>query len=90
MLKHEITEKYEQLHAEYLIALVEYHNAYLKYIKGSKARAQKPPLRKALRNMLAINKNLIRSLTETAKNKKEYNKDKYQTHRTKNKVTDSE
>jgi hypothetical protein len=77
------TEAYEKLHAEYLEVLLQYHNAYVKYIKGNRARVDYPIIRKSLREMKAINQLMIKEILKVRKGKMESNKDKYQTHRQK-------
>lgn len=58
-----VSEKYEKAHAEYIQALVEYHNAYLKYIKGGMVNAHRARLRKALRTLNSLNRQMIKELT---------------------------
>lgn len=79
------TEAYEKLHAEYLDALLVYHNTYIKYIKGRQGRLDYGKIRSALRDMKAINSLLLKELLRVRKAKIESNKDKYQTHRQKGK-----
>lgn len=81
MLKPEVTESYDKLHEDYLKGLVEYHNAYLKYIKGSVARVNMPPMRATLKRLLELNRLMLKEVGKVNKAKKESNKEKYQEHR---------
>ena len=64
-----VSEKYEKAHAEYILALVEYHNAYLKYIKGGMVHAHRARLRRALRTLNTLNRQMIKELTAIQKAK---------------------
>ena len=75
-------QEFEQLHEEYLRALAEYHNLYIKYIKGRQARAHIPPMRNALKEMIRLSKELKISVGKVQKDKKEKYKDGYQYQRT--------
>lgn len=72
MSKPNITQEYERLHQEYLAALVHYHNVYLKYIKGKQARADLPVLRKALKDMIQLNREMWREASRINKAKVAY------------------
>jgi hypothetical protein len=80
-----ITDDYEKLHAQYIQAVVEYHNIYVKYIKGRLARKDYPKMRAALKQLKTLNTQMTRTLTILGKAKKESNFDKYQEQRTRNK-----
>ena len=41
-------EEYEKLHSQFVKELVCYHNAYIKYIKGKKAKANFGPLKQSI------------------------------------------
>lgn len=64
-----VTESYEKVHTEYILTLVEYHNAYLKYIKGGLVNHHRAPLRQALKKLKVLHRELIKELTaiQTAK-----------------------
>lgn len=83
-----ITSAYEKLHDEYLTALVTYHNIYLKYIKGKQARMDLPVLRKALKELIRINREMWREASKInrAKVAGHLEKGMYEGTRTKNKA----
>jgi hypothetical protein len=82
-----VSEKYEKAHTEYILALVEYHNAYLKYIKGGMLNAHRVRLRRALRTLNTLNRQMIKELTALQKTKVQAHAEvgKYEWQRTRNK-----
>jgi hypothetical protein len=82
-----VSEKYEKAHAEYILALVEYHNAYLKYIKGGMVHAHRARLRRALRTLNTLNRQMIKELTEIQRAKVQAHAEagKYEWQRTRSK-----
>jgi hypothetical protein len=80
-----VSEKYEKAHTEYILALVEYHNAYLKYIKGGTLNAHRIRLRRALRTLTMLNRQMIKELTAIQKAKVQAHAEagKYEWQRTK-------
>jgi hypothetical protein len=77
-----ITDRYEELHAQYLQALTAYHSIYLKYIKGKLTNEDYRKFQRSLRKLRTINTQLLKEALALSKAKKESNMDKYQEQRT--------
>ena len=54
------TDEYERLHCEYIAKMVEYHNAYLAYIHGTKSKAKNLEMRLVLKELKKLNDALIK------------------------------
>jgi hypothetical protein len=81
-------EEYEKLHDEFLKELVAYHNAYIKYIKGRKAKANFGPLKQAILKLKKLSHSMSKELTKVRKGKVALNSDKYQVMRNRKKQKD--
>jgi hypothetical protein len=79
-----IDEEYEKLHDQFIKELVTYHNAYIKYIKGKKAKANFTPLKQAILKLKKLTHSMSKELTNVRKGKVELYSDKYQRQRKKN------
>ena len=77
-----ITARYDELHAQYLQALTEYHSIYIRYIKGKQKNEDYTKFHRALRKLRDINTQMVKEALAVSKAKKESNKDKYQEQRT--------
>lgn len=75
------TEDYEKLHREYVAKMIEYHNLYLAYIHGGKSKAKNQQMRNILKELVTINKALIKESLAVRKKKIDLYKDHYQTQR---------
>ena len=77
-------KKYRELHNEYIKALVTYHNAYVKYIEGVKAKHNYSGVRQSLLELRRLNRGMLKELTQVRRNKVEdlAKKNKYQEQRT--------
>lgn len=78
-------EKYEKLHDQFVKELVSYHNAYIKYIKGTKAKVNFAPLKQSILKLKRLSHLMSKELTNVRKGKVELNADKYQVQRQKRK-----
>lgn len=76
-------EEYEKLHDQFVKELVSYHNAYIKYIKGKKAKANFTPLKQSILKLKKLTGSMSKELTNVRKGKVELNADKYQKQRQK-------
>jgi hypothetical protein len=72
-----ITDNYEKLHSEYIKTLVEYHNAYIRYIKGNQGKERATVLQKSVRKLRALSTSMIKEITVLKKAKTVSVKDKY-------------
>jgi len=80
-----LVKRYQELHSEYLKALVEYHNAYVQCILGKQSRSSRVALRKALKVLKTLSGEMAKELQNVGRAKMELYKDHYQTHRQKGK-----
>jgi hypothetical protein len=80
-----LVKRYQELHTEYLKALVDYHNAYIKCILGKQSRFTTVELRKTLKVLKTLNGEMAKELQNVRRAKMELYKDHYQTHRQKGK-----
>lgn len=74
-------EEYEKLHEQFVKELVSYHNAYIKYIKGKKAKANFGPLKQSVLTLKKLAHSMSKELTNVRKGKVALNVDKYQEQR---------
>ena len=77
-----LTENYEKLHAEYLQALVEYHNSYMRYIKGKLTRKEYHVFKGTLRKLKNLNVLMLKEVLVINRAKSVSNLDKYHEQRT--------
>jgi len=80
-----IEEEYEKLHQQLMTELINYHNAYVKYIKGKKAKSNFTYLKQSILAIKKLSQALSKELTNVRKGKVELNADKYQVQRQKRK-----
>jgi hypothetical protein len=83
-----LTDRYEELHAQYLQALTAYHSIYIRYIKGKQTNEDYSKFHRALRKLRDINTQMIKEALAVSKAKKVSNMDKYQEQRTRNQKND--
>jgi hypothetical protein len=80
-----LVNRYQELHTEYLNALVTYHNAYVQCVLGKQSRSSTVALRKALKVLKTLSGEMAKELQNVRRAKMELYKDHYQTHRQKGK-----
>ena len=80
-----LVDQYEKLHSDYIVALVDYHNEYIKYIKGKQTKKDYQTFRRALRRLQALNGQMLKEIYAIKQGKVELYKDNYQTQRSKGK-----
>ena len=70
-------EEYQRLHKRYIACLIDYHNAYLQYIVNDRTSVSKSiKLQQKLREMRNLSNDMIKTITEIRKEKKELDKEK--------------
>jgi hypothetical protein len=84
MSKPDYTDEFERLHAEYLQAVLAYHNAYIKFTGLRQSRDSARAMQQAQRQLAKLSKLMIKEITNLKKAKKEKYKDLYQGQRARN------
>jgi hypothetical protein len=74
-------ERYEQLHAELIQLLCEYHNYYIKFIKGKQTFNDAIKMKRVLRKIKTQSGMLYKEVVNVRKSKEEKYKDAYQAQR---------